>query len=113
VIVRDLRAVTVAGAVEFGAEADAMLAWTRERLAACGAPAAGGPTYEVKKVAPGATSSLELGLAYSDGRRFQWRADFAHGGSYFESTIGGSRKTLPMSTGLLSTEASLGEAIFY
>lgn len=112
-IARDLRAVTVAAAVGFGAEADAMLKWARERLAGCGVPAAGGPAYEVKKVAPGATSSLELGLDYSDGRRFQWRGDFAQGSSYFESTIGGSRKTLPMSTRLLSTEASLGEAIFY
>jgi hypothetical protein len=64
-------------------------------------------------LAAGATSSLELSFAYDDSRRFLWRADFARGGAYFESTLSGSRQILPMTTGLLSTEAALGEAIFY
>ena len=113
IIVRDLRAVAVAGAPAFAAEARVLLDWARTRLETCGAPAEGGPAYEVRKTAPGATSSLELAFAYDDGRHFLWRADLAQGSSYFESTIGGGRQTLPMTTGLLSTEAALGEAIFY
>jgi hypothetical protein len=112
-IIRDLQAVTVAGGLAFAAEARVLLEWARVRLEACGAAAQGGPRYEVGRIATGATSSLELAFAYNDGRRLLWRADFAQGNSYFESTIGGSRQTLPMTTSLLSTEAALGEAIFY
>ena len=112
-IVRDLRAVTVAGAPGFAAEVRVLLDWARTRLEACGAPTEGGPRYEVGQIAPGATSSLELAFAYDDGRRLLWRADFARGDSYIESTIGGGRQLLPMTTSLLSTEAALGEAIFY
>ena len=112
-IVRDLRAVTVAGASGFAAEVRVLLDWARTRLEACGAPTEGGPRYEVGQIAPGATSSLELAFAYDDGRRLLWRADFARGDSYIESTIGGGRQLLPMTTSLLSTEAALGEAIFY
>jgi hypothetical protein len=90
-----------------------LLDWARTRLGTCGAPEENGPAYAVKRTPPGVTSSLELAFSYDDGRRFQWRADFAHGSSYFESTIGGGRQTLPMTTGLLSTEAALGEAIFH
>ena len=113
VIVRDLRTVIVAGAPGCAAEARVLLDWVRVRLEACGAPADGGPTYEVRKTAAGATSSLELTFSYDDGRRFLWRAEFTQGNSYFESTIGGARQTLPMTTSLLGTEAALGEAIFY
>lgn len=112
VIVRGLRAVAVAGAPGFAAEARVLLDWTRTRIEACGAQAEGGPAFEVRNTAPGATLSLELAFAYDDGRRFLWRADFAQGASCFESTVGGARQTLPMTAGLLSTEAALGEAIF-
>jgi hypothetical protein len=40
-------------------------------------------------------------------------ADVARGGAVFETNLGGGRQTLPMTTGLLATEAALGEAIFY
>jgi hypothetical protein len=112
-IVRGLLTVTVAGAAGFAAEARVLLDWARTRLEACGAPAQGGPDYALRPVATGATSSLELDFAYDDYRRFLWRGDFARGGAYFESTLDGSRQILPMTTGLLSTEAALGEAIFY
>jgi hypothetical protein len=111
VIVRDLRTVTVAAAPAFAAEARVLLDWARTRLKACGAPDENGPAYEVSRTSPGTTSSLELAFAYDDRRRFLWRADFAQGRSYCESTIGGGRQTLPMTSGLLSTEAALGEAI--
>ena len=108
-----LQKVTVMGAIEFAAEARVLLEWAMARLEACGAPAQGGPVGAVRPLAAGSTSSLELNFGYADSRRFLWRADFAQGGAYFESTLGGSRQILPMTTGLLSTEAALGEAIFY
>jgi hypothetical protein len=112
-IVRGLREVRVAGGAGFEAEARVLLDWVWIRLELCGAPAKGGAERAARKVAPGATSSLELAFAYDDGRHFLWRADFAQGSAYFESTIGGGRQTLPMTTGLLATEAALDEAIFH
>jgi hypothetical protein len=112
-IVRGLRSVRVAGGAGFDAEARVLLDWVRTRLAGCGAPEKGGPGFEAKRVAPGETSSLEVSFAYDDGRYFSWRADLPKGSSYFESTIAGGRQTLPMTTGLLSAEAALGEAIFH
>jgi hypothetical protein len=112
-IVRGLRTVTMAGAAGFSAEARVLLDWARTRLEACGTPAQGGPACTIRPEVAGTASSLELNFAYDDGRRFLWRADFAHSSAYFESTLGGSRQTLPMSTGLLSAEAALGEAIFF
>ena len=103
----------MAAAPEVVAEAQVLLDWVRVRIESCGAPPESGPGFQIKRTAPGATSSLELALAYDDGRHFLWRAEFGSGNSYFESTIGGGRQTLPMTTSLLSTEAALGEAIFY
>ena len=112
-IARGLQKVTVASGPGFAAEGRVLLEWTTARLEACGVPAQGGPACAIRPVAAGATSSLELNFAYDDSRSFLWRADFARGGAYFESTLSGSRQILPMTTGLLSTEAALGEAIFY
>ena len=58
-------------------------------------------------------ASLELHFGYSDRRDFLWRADFGRGCALFESNLGGGRQSLPMAVGLLSTEAALGEAIFF
>lgn len=113
IIVSGLREVSVAHGTGFDAEARVLLDWVRARLAGCGAPEQGGPAFVARSVAPGTTSSLELAFTYDDGRHFFWRADLAQGSSEFESTIGGGRQTLPMTTGLLSTDAALGEAIFH
>jgi hypothetical protein len=112
-IARGLQTVVVACHPDYAAEGRVLLAWARVRLEACGAAGPAAPAYRTKPVAAGATSSLELTFTCADGRYFFWRADFAHGGAYFESTLGGSHRTLPMTAGLLSTEAALGEAIFY
>ncbi len=112
IITRGLRAVAVAHGGEFAAEARVLAGWARTRLEACGAPAAGGPAFEVRPTGPGVALSLELSFAYDDGRRFSWRGDFARGTGIFESTIEGSRQMLPMTIGLLSAEAALAEAIF-
>jgi len=111
-IVNGLRNVGAAGGTGFDAEARVLIDWTRTRLEACGAPAQDGPMYAPTKVEPGAAVSLELTFDYDDGRSFLWRADFVRCSSYIRSTIGGGCQTLPMSTGLLSTEAALSEGIF-
>jgi hypothetical protein len=112
-IARGLQAVTVASRPDFAAEGRVLLAWARVRLEACGAVGPAAPVYQSRLVAAGATSSLELTFTCADGRYFFWRADFAQGNAYFESTLGGDRRMLPMTTGLLTTEAALGEAIFF
>jgi len=112
-IARGLEAVTVACRPDYAAEARVLLAWMRVRLEACGATGPGTPNYRTKAVPTGATSSLEITFTCADGRYFFWRADFASGNAYFETTLGGRRRALPMTTGLLATEAALGEAIFF
>ena len=112
-IARGLELVTIACRPEYAAEARVLLAWTRARVEACGAAGAAAANYRTKVVPAGATSSLELTITCADGRYFFWRADFAGGNAYFESTLGGRRRSLPMTTGLLTTEAALGEAIFF
>ena len=114
-IVHGLTAVDAAYGKGYAAEAAVLLEWARVRIAACrGTGAADGTTeFRTRAVPEGGTSSLELTFTYDDGRHFFWRGDFSRGSAYFESTIAGGRQTLPMTTGLLSTEAALGEAIFY
>ena len=112
-IVRDLRAVAVAGAPGFAAEARVLLDWTRMRLEACGAPAGSGPAYEVSRTASGDDVVIGTGVCLRRRPSLSLARGFRAGNSYFESTIGGGRQTLPMTTGLLSTEEALGEAIFY
>jgi hypothetical protein len=79
------------------------------RLEACGAA---GVAYETRQAAAAATLSLEMAFAYTDGRYFHWCADFNRGRAEFACNLGGCQQTLPMTTGLLPTEAALGEAIF-
>lgn len=112
-IARGLQTVTASYQSEFAAEGRVLLDWARVRLEACGVPSQGGPAFRMQPVAAGTTSSLELGFSYDDGQYFRWRADFPGGRSYFESTLGGTRQMLPMTVNLLTTEAALGEAIFY
>lgn len=111
-IARGLQSVMLICQPGFSAEGRVLLDWTRERLAACGAAGAAAPAYGTRAAAAGATLSLEMTFTYVDGRYFHWCADFARGGAVFESNLGGGRQTLPMTTGLLSPEAALGEAIF-
>ena len=75
--------------------------------------AAAAPAYETRQAAAAATLSLEMAFTYTDGRYFHWCADFNRGRAEFGSNLGGCRQTLPMTAGLLPTEAALGEAIFY
>jgi len=112
-IARGLKSVMLIGQPAYGAEARVLLEWTRARLAACGGPGTAAPAYATRRAAAGATLSLEMTFTYADRRYFHWCADFARGTAVFETDLAGSRQTLPVTTGLLTTEAALGEAIFY
>ena len=112
-IARGLKTVMLIGQPAFGAEARVLLEWTRARLAACGAAGPAAPTYATRRAAAGATLSLEMTFTYADRRFFHWCADFARGTAVFETDLSGSPQRLPVTTGLLPTEAALGEAIFY
>lgn len=109
-IVRGLASVTVRHGPGFGAEAGVLLAWTCDRLKACGMAA--GPAFSLAPAAAGEPASLGFDLAYADGRRFSWRANFARGCARFESTLSGPGQVLPVAAGLLPPEAALSDAIF-
>jgi hypothetical protein len=108
-IARGLQSVVLICQPGLTAEGRVLLEWTRMRLEACGAAA---PACEIRPAAAGATLSMEMEFTYADGRYFHWCADFARNRAVFESDLGGCRQTLPMTAGLLTTEAALGEAIF-
>jgi hypothetical protein len=110
---RDLNSVILVSQAAFAAEGQGLLAWTRERLVACGAAGPAAPAYATREAAPAATLSLELTFAYADRRYFHWCADFTRGGAAFDADLGGGRRTLATTAGLLPPEAALGEAIFY
>jgi len=112
-IARGLKSVFVLCQPAYAAEGRVLLEWLRGRLEACGAAGAAAPQYDTRPAAATATLSLEMAFTYADGRYFHWCADFRRGRAEFESNLGGCRQTLPMTSGLLPTEAALGEAIFY
>jgi len=111
-IARGLKSVILLCQPAYAAEGRVLLEWTRARLEACGATDSAAPAYETRPAATGATLSLEMAFTYTDGRYFHWCADFTRGRAVFESDLGGCRQMLPMTAGLLTTEAALGEAIF-
>jgi hypothetical protein len=111
-IARELKAVVLVNQPGLAAEGRVLLEWARERLEGCGAVGAAAPDYATRVAAPDATLSLELQFTYADGRYFHWCADFARAAARAESNLGGCRVSLPMATGLLTTEAALAEAIF-
>ena len=111
-ITQGLKSVILICQPAYAAEGRVLLEWTRARLEACGATDSAAPAYDTRSTAPGATLSLEMAFTYTDGRYFHWCADFTRGRAVFESDLGGCRQTLPMTAGLLTTEAALGEAIF-
>ncbi|HSY54316.1 MAG TPA: glucose-6-phosphate dehydrogenase assembly protein OpcA [Opitutaceae bacterium] len=111
VLVQGLRTVTVAAAPAFAAEGRVLLAWTRERLANCGAAPA--VNYAAAPWPAGTPGSIELRFDYGDARHFSWHGDFAKNASVFEADFGAGRVTLPTTASLLAPENALSEAIFF
>jgi hypothetical protein len=93
------------------AEGKVLVAWVRERLSNCGAPPQ--LVYE-----SGADRSLTEGFfvlkfEYSNGKYFTYRGDLKKYHADLEANFGSGPVSLPTSAGLLSPEASLGEAMFF
>jgi Glucose-6-phosphate dehydrogenase subunit len=111
VLVKGLRAVTVAATPSFAAEGRVLLAWTRERMAKCGAAPA--VDYAGASLPAGTPGSIELRFDYGDTRQFRWHGDFAKNASLFEADFGAGRVKLPATASLLAPENVLADAIFF
>ena len=105
-----LQAVAVAHDPALAAEGRVLLAWVRERIAACGANRA---RFETRPLAAGAPASLELAFTYAGAKRFRWTGDLRSGRAQFEADFSRGRTTLPASVSLLTPEAALSEAMFF
>lgn len=110
---RGLKTVTLIAQPDYEAEGRALLEWTRVRLEACGTGGAEAPAYATRLASPKATLSLEMQFSYADDRFFHWCADFPHASARFDCNLGGTPQSQAATAGLLSTDAALGEAIFY
>ncbi len=107
-----LRAIRVQASPLLSAEGRVLLAWARDRAAACGADATAleGTVHP----APGA-DSLALSFDYEEPARrsFRWQADVAKHSACFETHYNNTRATLEGTAALLSPEDALGEAMFF
>jgi len=110
-LVEGLRAVTVKHGGDFLAEGRVLLAWTRERLAGCGALAA--VAYEQ---APGLgveAGSLGLHFDYANGHRFSWQGDLGRKSACIEADFGAGATSMHLAVSLLAPDAALSEAMFF
>lgn len=92
-------------------EALVLMAWIRERLVACGAPA-DLPGTEVS-AGPGVRDGLELRFVYTDEKRFCWMGDLARNHAEFSADFGTGEAKLTTAIHLLAPEAALSEAVFF
>ncbi|MFT3781301.1 MAG: glucose-6-phosphate dehydrogenase assembly protein OpcA [Nibricoccus sp.] len=108
-LARGLTAVVISHEAKYAAEARALLNWTRERLAGCGA--ASSVSYETKlDPTPGA---LKLDFNYNDGRYFRWHADLVQKSASIEADLGAGKSTLLIAVSLLARDAALSDALFF
>jgi hypothetical protein len=111
VLVKNLRTVRIGHGAELAAEGRVLLAWTKERLTACGV--APDVVFRSEALAGGKAGIFELHFEYSDKRRFDWRGDLSQGSAHFEAELGAGLVTIPAAVSLLNAEAALGEAMFF
>lgn len=110
-LVKGLRAVRIGYGEELAAESRVLLAWTKERLAACGE--VGSVDFRSEALSSCKAGTFELHFEYSDKRRFDWRGDLRQGSAQFDAELGSGRVILPAAVSLLNPEAALGEAMFF
>ncbi len=109
-LAKNLRSVSVGYGAELGAEGRVLLAWTKERLLACGA---GKDVVFASAALDCKPRSFEMHFEYADKKRFDWRGDLVQGNAHFEAELGSGKVTLPAAVSLLSAEAALSEAMFF
>ena len=110
-LIAGLRVVTVSHGKKLSAEGAVLLAWTRERLAGCGAP----PEVAVdgRLVSVGEGGLLRLDFEYSNGHRFQWYGDMERKNACIEADFGSGRSTMHIAVSLLTPDAALSDAMFF
>jgi hypothetical protein len=106
-----LRTVTVAHSEKLSAEGRVLLAWTRERLAGCGAPPE--TAWVSQLVAEGTGGLLKLDFEYANGHRFRWESDLERRNACIEADFGAGRSLAHIAVGLLSPDAALSDAMFF
>ena len=104
-----LTRVSVSHGANDQAEASVLLAWVKDRISQCGRNQA---SFELKN-GLASPSAVALAFTYSGGKAFSWTGDFGNGHAQFEADFGTGKTTLPASTGLLSAESALSEAMFF
>ncbi|HEY1763669.1 MAG TPA: glucose-6-phosphate dehydrogenase assembly protein OpcA [Opitutaceae bacterium] len=95
---------------EISAEARALFAWMRDRLAAAGVPSPAGVLEASRDLG---ARCLELEIAYVGGKSFSWKADIATCHAVFDANFGSGRTVMPASVCLLAQENALSEAMFF
>jgi hypothetical protein len=109
-LARGLKGIRLAHGPEVAAEARALLAWLKDRMAACGAV---GFAAELSPSGDLAPRAFSLAFAYNDKRSFSWNADMAGSHATFDADFGGGRTVMPVSVGLLAPDSALSEAMFF
>ncbi|MCU0791951.1 MAG: glucose-6-phosphate dehydrogenase assembly protein OpcA [Opitutaceae bacterium] len=108
-LVSGLSGVRVVHGAARRAEACVLADWIRNRLVACGAPAALAPVVE----AGGDRDEIEIVFDYANDHAFRFHGDFARGCAQFTARIQGASTELGTAISLLSPEAALAEAMFF
>lgn len=106
-----LRGFSVAHAAEVAAEGRVLLAWLKDRLAACGESGASIPG-SLRELSTG-EGSFAVRFDYANKQRFEWRGDLAHGSACTEASYGCETIRMPGAISLLSPETALAEAMFF
>jgi glucose-6-phosphate dehydrogenase assembly protein OpcA len=110
-LVDGLRSVRVECHPSICAEGRVLATWVRERMEKCGA----GPQVEYASAARQdlAERVFELRFEYSGTKTFLYRGELARQRAEIDADLGTGPVKLPASAGLLSPEATLGEAMFF
>jgi hypothetical protein len=110
-LIDGLRSVTVTHGGKLAAEGRILLAWTRERLVGCGAPAEVVCTSRLDET--GADGLLKLDFEYANGHRFQWQGDLVRKNACIEADFGAGRSLMHIAVSLLTPDAALSDAMFF
>jgi glucose-6-phosphate dehydrogenase assembly protein OpcA len=110
-LVAELSNVQLTHDTKLSAEARVLLAWTRERLAACGGSK--GIHYASRASLPGEEGALQLDFEYTNGHHFRWHGDLSKNHACIDTDFGGGRSTINIAVGLLKRDAALSDAMFF
>lgn len=110
ILTKGLVSIRLAHGMGVAAEARVLLAWLKERIAACGASRESVEIAQPDGFAPGA---FDLSFTYDGGRFFRWRADIDTAHACFDADFGSGPNTMTASVSLLAPEDALSEAMFF